>query len=116
MNFDSVVGIAEIVSGICVVASLVYVGRELRKNNIQSRLDNWSSQVDRFVKGEKSSMTDYEILDLIEAASRPSITDELEYFPAIASLYAYLLQLADGGALLRPPLPTQYALASGQAR
>lgn len=49
MDLDSVAGIAEIVSGVCVIASLVFVGFELRKNNVQSRLDNWSSQVDRFV-------------------------------------------------------------------
>jgi hypothetical protein len=49
MDLDLVVGIAEIVSGICVVASLIFVGLELRKTNIQSRMDNWSSQVDRFV-------------------------------------------------------------------
>jgi hypothetical protein len=50
MNLDTVAGIAEIASSICVIASLVFVGFELRKNNIQSKLDNWSSQVDRFVE------------------------------------------------------------------
>jgi hypothetical protein len=58
MDLDLVVGIAEIISGICVVASLIFVGFELRKNNIQSRLDNWSNQVDRFVDvyGRASSL------------------------------------------------------------
>lgn len=49
MDLGSVASIAEVVSGICVVGSLVFVGFELRKNNIQARLDNWSNQVDRFV-------------------------------------------------------------------
>ena len=64
MELNSVANIAEIVSGVCVIASLVFVGFELRKNNTQSRLDNWSSQVDRFV-GVYGRASDLELGDLI---------------------------------------------------
>lgn len=73
MDLNSIASIAEIVSGFCVVASLVFVGFELRKNNLQARLDNWSSQVDRFVDvyGRASNL---ELGDLI-ARGRVSYTD-----------------------------------------
>ena len=48
MDLNTLANIAEILSGAGVIASLIFVGYELRQNTLQKRLDNWSRQVDRF--------------------------------------------------------------------
>ena len=49
MNLTTLATLAEIFSGIGVIVSLLFVGFELRTNNKQAKLDNWSNQIDRFV-------------------------------------------------------------------
>ena len=49
MELAMLANFAEILSGVGVIASLVFVGFELRQNNRQKKLDNWYKQVDRFM-------------------------------------------------------------------
>jgi hypothetical protein len=48
MNLEQYAYIAEIVASIAVVASLVFVALEIRKNTRQSEIANWNALVDRF--------------------------------------------------------------------
>lgn len=59
MNLSSLVNIAEIISGLGVIASLIFVAIKLRKNNKQSKIDTWSNEVNRVVDiyGRASDIT-----------------------------------------------------------
>lgn len=49
MDLNSLASIAEVISGIGVIASLIFVGIEVRRNTNQSKLQNWASLIDRFI-------------------------------------------------------------------
>jgi len=49
MSIDLIVALADVVAGIAVIASLIFVGIEVRRNTNQAKLQNWASLIDRFL-------------------------------------------------------------------
>ena len=48
MNWDAISTIAEVIAAVGVIASLLFVAYELRRNTGEVRRTNWESTVDRF--------------------------------------------------------------------
>lgn len=48
MTISELASIADILAGLGVIASLIFVGIEVRRNTQQAKLDNWSQSIDRF--------------------------------------------------------------------
>ena len=73
MNLDGLASLAEIVSSLGVIASLIFVAWEIRKNTAQTRLANYGSLVDRY-NAVYAQTDDIELAGLI-ARGRKSYRD-----------------------------------------
>jgi len=64
VNIEFIVNIADVLAGVGVIASLVFVGVEVRRNTSQAKLQNWASLIDRFI-GIYSNAADPELANVI---------------------------------------------------
>jgi hypothetical protein len=49
MTMELIVDLANVIAAIGVIASLIFVGVEVRRNTSQAKLQNWASLIDRFI-------------------------------------------------------------------
>ena len=69
MSIDHLADWADVLSAIGVIASLIFVGSEIRRNTNQSKLQNWASLIDRFIT-IYSETTNLEFAEVIAKGRR----------------------------------------------
>ena len=90
MNWQAIGVVADIVSAIAVVGSLIYLAIQLRQNTRQSRADNVQASVERWIEANVSPMRSEESADFL----RNALNDySVLSIPQRARLNAFLLEL-----------------------
>jgi len=90
MNWQAIGVVADIVSAIAVVGSLIYLAIQLRQNTRQSRADNVQASVERWIEANVSPMRSEESADFL----RRALNDySVLSIPQRARLNAFLLEL-----------------------
>ena len=64
MTLEQYAYLGEIIAALAVMASLIVVAMEVRKNTVQSKIANWGSAVDRF-NAVYSQTSDIQLADLV---------------------------------------------------
>jgi hypothetical protein len=90
MNWQAIGIVAEIVSAVAVVISLVYLAIQIRQTRQQASTDNLQSTVDRWVGALISAMRSEEDADFLRHALHNY--DELSV-PQMARLHAFMMDL-----------------------
>lgn len=72
MTITELANIAEIASGLGVIASLIFVALEIRKGTVQSKLTNWGSLVDRY-HAVYSQTGDIALANLVARGARVTV-------------------------------------------
>ncbi|MFC1720347.1 hypothetical protein ACFL00_04320 [Pseudomonadota bacterium] len=98
MTITELANIAEIASGIGVIASLIFVALEIRKGTVQSKLTNWGSLVDRY-NAVYSQTNDIALANLV-ARGRKSYADLSEGEKIAFGHYLEQLCIANEGLLV----------------
>jgi len=90
MNWQATGVIADIVSAIAVVGSLIYLAIQMRQNTRQSRADNVQATVERWIEAQVSQMRSEASADFL----RKALNDySVLSIPQRARLNAFLIEL-----------------------
>lgn len=107
MSFSDLANLADVLAALGVIASLLFVGIEIRKNTSQTRLSNWQTVIGGF-RDQWSRTHDRELADLLSKGRRSyrDLTDGEKitfghYLEELCLTYETMAELA--GKQIREP-------------